>query len=89
MFGEQFRVEVLGELFNALNHQNITSVSTGSYTICNRAGTAGVAGGCPNITYPSGTGLLVYNSNFGTYKNSNSNTIYTPRQLQLAVRLHF
>jgi hypothetical protein len=89
MFGEQFRLELLGEVFNTLNHQNITSVSTGSYTICNRAGTAGVAGGCPNTTYPTGTGLLVYNANFGTYKNSNSNTIYTPRQLQLAVRLHF
>jgi len=88
-FGKHLRFEVFAELFNALNHQNITSVSTGSYTICNRQGTAGVAGGCPNITYPSGTGTLVYNANFGTYNNSNSNATYTPRQLQIAARLHF
>ena len=97
-FGKHFRFEVFAELFNTLNHQNITSVSTGSYTICTKPGTAGVAGGCPSasaVTYPNpgtstnATGLLIYNPNFGTYNNSNSNTIYTPRQVQLAARLHF
>jgi hypothetical protein len=87
--GDRVRLEVFAELFNVFNHQNITSVSTGSYTICTRAGTAGVAGGCPNVTYPAGQGTLVFNSNFGTNNNSNSNAIYTPRQLQLAARLHF
>jgi len=93
-FGKHLRFEVFAELFNTLNHQNITSVNSGSYTICDRAGTNGVAGGCPTLTYPtappgSNAGILVYNSNFGTYNNSNSNTIYTPRQLQIAGRLHF
>jgi hypothetical protein len=83
------RFEVFAELFNVFNHQNITSVSTGSYTICTKAGTAGVAGGCPSTTYPAGEGTLVFNPNFGTNNNSNSNTIYTPRQLELAARLHF
>ena len=84
------RFEVFVEAFNVLNHQNITSVSTGSYTICTKAGTAGVAGGCPSgVTYPTGQGVLVYNPNFGTNNNSNSNATYTPRQLQLAARLHF
>ncbi len=90
MYGERFRLELLGEYFNVLNHQNITSVSTGSYTICKAAGNGTVAGGCPTtgLDYTK-TSYLVYNANFGTYKNSNSNTIYSPRQLQLAVRLHF
>ena len=86
----RFRVEVFAELFNVMNHQNITSVSTGAYTICTRTpANPNVAGACPsNVSYTN-TSYLVYNSNFGTYKNSNSNTIYTPRQLQLAARLHF
>jgi len=97
-FGKHLRFEVFAEVFNTLNHQNITSVSTGSYTICTKAGTAGVAGGCPSasvVTYPTGgtttaeKGLLIFNPNFGTYNNSNSNTIYTPRQIQIAARLHF
>jgi hypothetical protein len=84
-FGKHLRFEVFAELFNTLNHQNITSVNTGSYTICNRQAAAGVVGGCPT----SGTDLLIYNANFGTYNNSNSNATYTPRQLQIAGRLHF
>jgi hypothetical protein len=84
------RLEVFAELFNAFNHQNITSVSNGSYTICTKPGTAGVAGGCPSgVSYPTGQGFLVFNANFGTNNNSNSNTVYTPRQLQVAARLHF
>jgi len=83
------RFEVFAELFNVFNHQNITSVNTGSYTICTKAGTPGVAGGCPAVTPPAGQGVLVFNPNFGTNNNSNSNTIYTPRQMQLAARLHF
>ena len=86
------RLEVFAEVFNAFNHQNITQVSTGSYTICTKAGTSGVSGGCPSgVTYPaSGNGgFLVYNANFGTNQNSNSNATYTPRQLQIAARLHF
>jgi hypothetical protein len=93
-FGQHMRFEVFAELFNTLNHQNITSVSNGAYTICTKTGTAGVAGGCPAITYPAtsptnAVGTLVFNSNFGTYKNSNSNTLLTPRQLQIAGRLYF
>jgi hypothetical protein len=86
----RFRLEVFAEAFNLLNHQNITSVSTGSYTICTKASSNPlIAGGCPSTTYPAGQGLLVFNSNFGTYKNANSNTVYTPRQVQIAARLHF
>lgn len=88
-FNEHFRLEVFAELFNVFNHQNITSVSTGAYTICTGAQDQTQAGSCPNITYPTGSGLLIFNNNFGTNKASNGNTLYTPRQLQLAARLHF
>jgi len=36
----------------------------------------------------SGTSLTP-NSSFGNYTNSNSNYMYTPRQIQLAARYHF
>jgi hypothetical protein len=37
---------------------------------------------------PSGY-YLVANPDFGSYQNSNSNTLMTPRQLQIAGRLYF
>ena len=46
-----------------------------------------------NLTYtgtgPTAVDTLTLQPNFGTYNNSNSNYTYTPRQVQLAVRLHF
>ena len=98
--GNHLRLELFAELFNVMNHQNITSVSTGAYTICKaNATTSIVSNSCPaglptppkttTGTPPQTFGYLVANPNFGTYKNSNSNTIYTPRQIQIAVRLHF
>ncbi len=96
--GKHFRFEVFAELFNALNHQNITSVNTGAYLTCNASGATSTSqaeacpsglGNQPAAVNGGTTGYLVFNNNFGTYKNSNSNTIYTPRQLQIAARLHF
>jgi hypothetical protein len=74
---ERLRLEFLAELFNIANHQNITGIQNTAY----------------NLTY-TGSGAsaidtLTLQPNFGTYNNSNSNYTYSPRQLQLAVRLHF
>jgi hypothetical protein len=70
-----YRLEIFAEAFNLLNHQNITSVSNGAYSI------------------PSGNATLQNTLNFlpsyGTYLNSNSNNIYSQRQMQLSARLHF
>lgn len=90
-FGDNVRLEVFAELFNVFNHQNITQVSNGSYIICSAAAsTTTQANACPS-SYPSGTSApyLVFVPNFGQNKNSNSNTIYSPRQVQIAARLHF
>jgi hypothetical protein len=73
--GEHFRLELLGEAFNLFNHQNITAISTAAYTATGSTST--------------GTGTLVFNPNFATYKNSNSNTVYSSRQIQVGARLHF
>jgi len=69
---EPMRLELLADLFNVMNHQNITDLSTEAYTL-------------------SGTSLTPYTAGnaFGSYTNANSNFTYSPRQLQVAVRLHF
>jgi hypothetical protein len=65
----RMRLELLGEVFNLMNHQNITDVNDNAYTL-------------------SGT-TLTQQPGFGTYTNSNSNWAYSPRQMQIAARLHF
>jgi hypothetical protein len=73
--GEHWRLEILGEVFNLPNHQNITKVNN----------TAFAASGSTT----SGVGTLTFAPTFGTYQNSNSNLLYSERQMQLGARLHF
>jgi outer membrane receptor protein involved in Fe transport len=79
---ERYDIELLGESFNIFNHLNQTGVaSTTAYGF-----TAGSA------TTPN---LLTPNASFGVYNpktfqgNANSNFIYSPRQVQLGVRVQF
>jgi len=92
----RYRFEILGEAFNLLNHQNITSVNTTAYCVTGSPSLSASSGsGCntqvvslPAVKSPS-TEYLVGNPLFGTYLNSNSNTLLTPRQLQVAGRFYF
>ncbi|MFC6646798.1 carboxypeptidase regulatory-like domain-containing protein [Granulicella cerasi] len=77
---DRARFEVFAELFNIFNHQNITGVQNTAYYLNAAADSTQVGGYLDTLTLQP---------NFGTYTNSNSNYTYTPRQLQLAVRLHF
>ncbi len=77
------RLELLGESFNLLNHQNITSVDTTGYSISNSS-TVGVA---PKLTWQSGT--KAGSSEFGTRLNGNNTNLYQDRQLQVSARVHF
>jgi hypothetical protein len=72
-FREKYNLELIGEAFNLANHQNVTSVSTTGYT----------------FSTISGVNTLAYNPTAGTPQNANSNFAYSPRQVQLAVRLTF
>jgi hypothetical protein len=69
---EHYRLEVFAEMFNLMNHQNITGVNNDAYSLGSTTGTS----------------LTPY-STFGQYTNSNSNYTYSPRQMQIAARLHF
>ncbi len=70
---EGMTAELFGEMFNALNKINVTSVNTTGYAI-------GGTTAAPTLTY---------NAAFGSYQNANSNFVYNPRQVQLGARLNF
>ncbi len=93
---ERYRFEIMGEAFNLLNHQNITSVNTTAYCISSSVPTGIPTTGlsCQQVQSApakvSGvTDYLIANPLFGTNLNSNSNTLLTPRQLQIAGRFYF
>jgi len=73
------RLEVFAEVFNVMNHQNITGLTTEAYTLTDS--------GVGTAANPVQT-LSPYAA-FGTYTSSNSNYTYSPRQLQVSARLHF
>ena len=76
-------LELLGESFNLLNHQNITSVDTTGYTISNSS----TIGAPPRLTWQSGT--KPGSSQFGTRLNGNNTSLYQDRQIQVSAKLHF
>ena len=73
---EGMRLEIFAELFNVMNHQNITSVNTEAYSL-------------GDVTGATVVQTLTPYSGFARYNNSNSNYTYSSRQMQLAARLHF
>jgi len=84
---DRAKLELYGESFNIVNHQNVTGVNTLGYTIGN-------AGTSPNFT----ANTLTFNtatanptvSQFGaTTATNSSNFQFAPRQIQLAARLQF
>ncbi len=90
----RYRFQVLGEAFNLFNHQNITQVYTNAYCVTSSYSTSvpSAANACPQVSAaPSvkSSEYLVGNPLFGTNLNSNSNTVYSSRQLQIAGRLYF
>ncbi len=74
--------EILGEAFNVLNHQNVTSIDTIGYTIDNDASYTDTA----HLTYRAGTAGT---SAFGSVTNANSTSLYRQRQIQVGCRLAF
>ncbi len=76
-------LELLGESFNLMNHQNITSIDTTGYSISNSSS----VGGLSKLTWQSGT--KAGSSEFGTPLNANNTNLYQDRQIQVSTRLHF
>jgi hypothetical protein len=74
-FERRYKLELVGELFNVANHLNVTQQNTTEYAISSDVNT--------------GIPLLTYQDAFGTNQNANSNSIYTPRQVEIGARLKF
>jgi outer membrane receptor protein involved in Fe transport len=78
-FAEKYNLQLIGEAFNLPNHLNVTGETTQGYT-------STVTQGSPP-TGPSAN--LVFQPGFQTITSANSNYAYSPRQIQLALRLLF
>jgi outer membrane receptor protein involved in Fe transport len=83
---ERFNLELLGEMFNVLNHQNVTGVNATAYSINATANSTTPAN---TLVYQPGQGAGTNASGFGTVNNANSNFVYSQRQIQLGVKLDF
>jgi hypothetical protein len=79
---ERFSAEVMAEAFNALNHQNVTSIDTIGYLIDNNRDVTNSG----RLTFLSGADGK---ASFGSYTNANSTALYRERQLQASFRLTF
>lgn len=77
-------LELIGEVYNLTNTQNVTSIDTFGYNACSTP----LRQGCP----PDSTAAhpyLEFNPTYGVTTNANSNSVYTPREIQLAAKLSF
>lgn len=83
-FNKRTSLELMAEGYNITNHSNVTSLDTLGYTACSTPLTQG----CPSQS-TAATPYLEFNPTYGTVTNANSNSVYTPREMQLAVRLKF
>ena len=79
-FTETMSLELLAEAFNLFNRANITDVTTTLFAFSGASATGGTltANTTPDRTTP-----------FLTPQEINNTTIFTPRQVQLALRFHF
>jgi outer membrane receptor protein involved in Fe transport len=94
-----YSLQLMGEFFNVANHQNVTSESTTAYNLSsNSSVTSGCANSlvagqaqqeCSTLTYVPKTGSGVNASGFRAVTNTGSNFAYSPRQIQLSLRLNF
>ncbi|MBZ5503989.1 MAG: TonB-dependent receptor [Acidobacteriia bacterium] len=80
-FQEKYSVELLADAFNLANHTNVTGVTTTGYTVGTNATACGTLAASPCLNFNS--------AGFGVPNSANSNFSYSPRQLQLGVRVKF
>ena len=76
-------LEVLGECFNVLNHENLTSLETTGYSVANSS----TLGEGPKLTWESGT--AANSTAFDSPLNGNNTNIYMDRKIQVSTRLSF
>jgi len=75
-FAGKYNLQFMANMFNVANHQNIDGVGTTAYKLASTGATTGTA------TFQAPTFQVATSSN-------NSGFLYTPRQIEIAVRLSF
>jgi hypothetical protein len=99
-YGKPYNVQLMGEFFNMANHPNVTGVSNTAYNLADNSsvtkactGTSTVTGQvqdeCSTLKYVPKAGTGINASGFGAVTNANSNFAYSPRQVQISLRLEF
>ena len=78
---DNYSLELFAEAFNLANHQNVTAINSGAYTL-----TSAAVQGNPAAAPVSNLTLL---TSFATPSATNGNYAYSPRQFQFAARLVF
>jgi hypothetical protein len=73
-FGNGRNLQLMFNAFNIANHQNVTSMNTTAYV----------------LSTSGSTNYATYQPNYGAVTNSNSQGfLYTPRELEFAIRINF
>jgi hypothetical protein len=75
---EKYNIELLGDFFNIANKQNVSSVNTTAYSVATTGTGCSAASPCLN-----------FSPLFGSITNTNSNFVYSPRQIQIGVKIKF
>jgi hypothetical protein len=104
-FQERYSVELLADVFNLANHTNVTGVTTLGYSVVantnglptvvqlQTGGTATCSNAAPCLNFNTSgatpTTGAPFTQQFGVPNSGNSNFSYSPRQLQLGVRVKF
>ena len=92
---ERIHMEIIGEAFNLLNQEIVSSTNT---TFANLTSPTGATGACPTVTgLPTGTGFAgcigpyVPSTHAGAFgvKTGTNSLLYGPRQLQLSAKFFF
>jgi hypothetical protein len=88
---EKYDVELLTDFFNIANKQNVSGVNNTAYfvstgTVATPTGpqTCSAAAPCLNFNVDS-----AFNPLFGSTTNTNSNFVYSPRQIQIGAKIKF
>ncbi len=88
---ERYDVELLTDFFNIANKQNVSGVNTTAYFVS--TGTVATPSG--NVTCSATAPCLNFNVDnsfnplFGSTTNTNSNFVYSPRQVQIGAKIRF
>jgi len=91
---EKYDLELSGDFFNIANKQNVTGVNSTGYiattgTVQTPTGPFTCSAAAPCLNFNVDTPANNFAPLFGTITSTNSNFIYTPRQIQVGIRVKF